>query len=140
MWRPDEREAWLTHGHREDRERWEQHAAEYDAGTLHPYYEPDFFINAPDDLPPAWVTSWRPRLLELPGRWLPRFVARYERDALPVLMLVASKQPLDAATFLMPFANVEIATGMAGWLNRTGEVGRSAQAWLRRHPAFAARR
>lgn len=139
VWQPGEREDWLTHGHQDDRQRWEQHAAEYHAGTLHPYYEPDFFINAPDDLPREWVTSWRPSLPDLPGRWLPRFVARYERDALPVLMQVASKDPLGAAPFLMPFANVEIATRMADWLNRTEELRWAARDWLHRHPAFAAR-
>src|SRR5690606_32548553 len=100
VWQPGEREEWLTHGHQDNPQQWEQYAADYHAGTLHPYYEPAFFTNAPDDLPRELVTSWRPRILDTPERWLPRFVARYERDALPVLMLIASKQPLVALPFL----------------------------------------
>ena len=138
VWQPGEREEWLTHGHQDNPQQWEQYAADYHAGTLHPYYEPAFFTNAPDDLPRELVTSWRPRILDTPERWLPRFVARYERDALPVLMLIASKQPLVALPFLVPFANVEIATRVADWLTRTGDVRSSAQVWLRRHPTFAA--
>lgn len=142
VWEPGEQESWLTSRPTilEDvRENWEKYAAQYRTGTLSPYLEDDFFLEAPADIPREWVASWRPRYPYDPERWLPKFVARYEQDALPALWHVAKKQPVSAAPFLMPFANVEIALQMADWLSRTRTVRATALTWLRRHPTFAAR-
>ncbi|WP_370367948.1 DUF4132 domain-containing protein [Catenulispora sp. GP43] len=70
--------------------------------------------------------------------WCSTATARFGIDAFPAVMSAVRSSPVENAELLLPFACSEIAPLAADWL-RLKTLRAPAQAWLRRHPALAAR-
>ncbi|MFI6516876.1 DUF4132 domain-containing protein [Spirillospora sp. NPDC050679] len=90
-------------------------------------------LNAPEELVRPLLVSWTPKHLWLLERWLPGVAARFEADALPLLLRTARAQPANAGGQLLPFRGVEVARLMADWLARLKSVRPLARAWFARH-------
>jgi hypothetical protein len=71
--------------------------------------------------------------------WASVATARFGMDAFPAVMNAVRNNPAENAGLLAPFACSEIAPLAADWNLRLKSLRSPAQAWLRRHPALAAR-
>ncbi|MEV0731151.1 DUF4132 domain-containing protein [Polymorphospora sp. NPDC050346] len=85
------------------------------------------------------LAVWRPRELWGLAWWLPRLTTRFGVDAYPLVLDIARRSPAEAGPQLARFTSPDIALLMADWLARLKTVHKLALAWLRRHPAAAAR-
>jgi predicted DNA-binding WGR domain protein len=95
---------------------------------------------APDELSRQVLNEWRPTVLWAVEHWLPGIAARYELEALPALLHLATHGGgAKAVETLLPFSSTEIATRMADALARLKSARTAARAWFQRHPEIAAR-
>ncbi|WP_148088768.1 DUF4132 domain-containing protein [Saccharothrix texasensis] len=139
VWRPGEREQWLTDGHwdAQRRQNWRHWLAEYHAGRIG-YRMIDLLISAPEAEVRPLLADWEPNLdwnAESAGK---RLAAKFGFDALPALVRVVRGNS-GAAVVVLPFATPEVAALMADWLVRLKQVRGVALEWLARHRETAAR-
>ncbi|MEU4419954.1 DUF4132 domain-containing protein [Actinoplanes sp. NPDC024001] len=147
-WAPGEREALVPEFEEpgpEDAaglERWEQAAAKLREGRMsRPADEEKFFVEAPRSLALELLPDWRPTSFWSPGWTLPRLLARFGVDALPVVVQRNRQRgSLDVyGPLLLPAEGAGVGALMADWLDRLKSVRWIAVSWLRRHPEAAAR-
>jgi hypothetical protein len=141
-WAPGERESWAaTQGWTPvgTNSNWDKAATDYDAGRLPEHHEPAFFGQAPEHLARPRLAGWKPTLMWYVEPWLRSLAARYQADAVPLLVHVAALSPATAAGPLLPFGSTEVAVLMADWLARLKSVRPAALAWFHRHPGPAVR-
>ncbi|WP_433796661.1 DUF4132 domain-containing protein [Actinoplanes sp. CA-252034] len=123
-------------------EHWERTAANLREGRKqHPADEERFFIEAPRSMTDEFLARWRPAGFWSPRWTMPRLLARFDVDAVPVLVHCARRtdQADLYGPLLLPAEGLDVATLMAEWLGGGKSVRRIAVSWLRRHPESAAR-
>ncbi|MEU4419101.1 DUF4132 domain-containing protein [Actinoplanes sp. NPDC024001] len=145
-WLPGEREAQLAQFENEaplsGPERWERTAANLREGRWqHPADEEQFFTDAPRSMTDEFLARWRPANFWSPRRTMPRLLARFDVEAVPVLVHCARLMDLPDlyGSLLLPAEGLDVATLMAEWLGGGKSVRRIAVSWLRQHPESAAR-
>ncbi|BEL06045.1 hypothetical protein Q0Z83_042360 [Actinoplanes sichuanensis] len=145
-WLPGEREAQLAQFSKDaplsGREQWERTAVNLrDGHRQHPADEERFFAEAPRSMTDELLARWRPTIFWSPRWTMPRLLARFDVDAVPVLVHCARRMDLlDLyGSLLLPAEGLDVATLMAEWLGGAKSVRWIAVSWLRRHPESAAR-
>lgn len=98
-----------------------------------------FFVDTAEEEARRTLLEWRPYDPWMAGTYMRMITARFGNDALPALLSLAPRSPVDVAPALQPFSSPAIAVLMANWLARLKGVRDDALAWLLRHPAEAAR-
>ncbi|TQF65430.1 DUF4132 domain-containing protein [Rhodococcus spelaei] len=91
------------------------------------------FLLAPDEVARPLLTDWETTTLREPHR----VVARYELDALPLLLRVARARPGAAAPYLMPYVDLDVARLHATMYATRKNLRRPALSWLVRHTTDA---
>ncbi|MEW2357540.1 DUF4132 domain-containing protein [Spirillospora sp. NPDC029432] len=147
-WEPGERKAWLetrrwalsSQKERDllEKEGWEGILRAYQDGGLS--YAPSqaaLFANAPEELVRPLLPDWRPAFSTHSAKGLKVFAARFELDALHVVVANARSSAYDAGPALMPFLDAEVARMMADWLVRLKSAQRISRAWFARHGTAA---
>jgi hypothetical protein len=123
-------------------EHWERTAANLrEARRQHPADEERFFAEAPRSMTDEFLARWRPTDFWSPRWTMPRLLARFDADAVPVLVHCArlTEQADLYGPLLLPAEGLDVATLMAHWLGGGKQVRRIAVSWLRQHPGSAAR-
>lgn len=92
------------------------------------------FLLAPDEVARPLLTDWATTVVTEPLR----VVARYELDALPLMLRVARARPGAAAPYLMPYVDLDVARLHATMLATRKNLRKPALSWLVRHAAHAA--
>ncbi|MDR7275626.1 DUF4132 domain-containing protein [Catenuloplanes atrovinosus] len=145
-WLSGEREAELARFEKEGSlsgpARWERTATDLREGrTPHPADEEQFFAEAPRSMTDEFLASWRPTNFWSPWWTMPRLLARWGVDALPVLVHCArlTEEADLYGSLLLRAESLDVATLMAQWLGGGKAVRRFAVSWLRQHPESAAR-
>ena len=103
-------------------------------GTIDEWVAPDLFEDGPEDIVRPLLPVWNPGRLTGVHYWLPRIVARFGVAALPLVLRVARRSPLDGGPHLLPFTAPEVALLAADWHGRLKAARTIALDWLRRHP------
>ncbi|WP_306361443.1 DUF4132 domain-containing protein [Nocardia sp. CC227C] len=142
VWAPGERAQWLRPADRlrpasalRGAEDWAEVVRAYRDGALtNPTYQADMFGAAPVELVAPLLPEWQPRFS---GSWagqnLRMLAARFECDALHVLVPNAKSSAYDNGPALVPFLDAEVARLMADWLVRLKSARRIARGWFARH-------
>nr|BFE28201.1 hypothetical protein GCM10010200_004520 [Actinomadura rugatobispora] len=117
--------------------RWDRHAADFAAGRLTGRLELGVLVIGPDELTRPLLAGWSLNdphsYTDAPEDWGRVLAARYELDALPILVAEARSDPRDCGPLLVPFLTAEVAAMMADWLVRLKTARAHAGAWLARH-------
>ncbi|OZD40498.1 hypothetical protein CH252_28925 [Rhodococcus sp. 06-1477-1B] len=92
------------------------------------------FLIAPDEIARPFLTDWEGTTLKDPLR----VVARYELDALPLMLRFTRAHPGAAAPYLMPYVDLDVARVHATMFATRKNLRKPALAWLVRHAADAA--
>jgi hypothetical protein len=142
VWPEGSREAWsgsaMDYAHLQD--DWETALRRYQAGKLEYFKEIALFLNSPVELTKPFAAGWRPSPIYGVPSWTRAFVARYELDALPLVMhIVTERSPATSGVLLRPFFNVRAARLVADWLARLTSARRTATAWFAWHGLSAVR-
>ncbi|WP_063746719.1 DUF4132 domain-containing protein [Catenuloplanes japonicus] len=141
-WEPGERERFAESDYYQFRSRYptdfDALAARIRTGQARYNEEMMLFAKGPDELALPLLGTWSPRYVWSAESWLPVVLARHGADALPAAIRIVQSSGV-AVPSLMPFVGVDLAVVMAGWFARTKTMREPARAWLRRHPAAAAR-
>ncbi|MFI0351138.1 DUF4132 domain-containing protein [Actinomadura sp. 9N407] len=149
VWEPGEREEWLRvrpqwrfssdkENGRLDAEGWEGVVQAYKDGDL--TWTPSqavMFCGAPEELVRPLLPEWQPRLEGYCSSQLTMIAARFELDALHVVLLNARAKTYRFGASLGPYLDVEVARMMADWFVRLSSVRRLARGWLLRHGTAA---
>ncbi|GIJ44158.1 hypothetical protein Val02_10440 [Virgisporangium aliadipatigenens] len=139
-WLPGEREAWGTFGSGGvGRHRWPRIVEDMARGQADTMTAVHVIAAAPEELVRPVLATWRPARMWGAGRWTRMVAARFELDALPLVLACAERDPVNAAGSLAPYAAPEVAVLMAAWTGKGRTLGETARAWLVRHAALAAR-
>ncbi|GIE78560.1 hypothetical protein Aph02nite_45100 [Actinoplanes philippinensis] len=121
---------------------WERTAANLRAGRRqHPADEERFFAEAPRAMTDEFLARWRPTEFWSPRWTMPRLSARFDVEAVPVLVHCARRTDMPDlyGSLLLPAEGLDVAVLMAEWLGGGKPVRRIAVSWLRQHPESAAR-
>ncbi|HEY4459745.1 MAG TPA: DUF4132 domain-containing protein, partial [Pseudonocardiaceae bacterium] len=143
-WQPGEREDWAHlpgyFRHRKPQRGWDRWVRAVRDGTLgYADADPSWLAIADERVARSLLPIWRGTNI-YGGRQHGRAVAaRFELDAVPVLLQLAKASPGTNAPVLAPYATVEVAALMADWLVRSKSARPAARQWLRRNHANAAR-
>jgi hypothetical protein len=97
----------------------------------------EFFVAGPEETTCPLLADWRPEPVPGCGSWMRRIVVRFEADALPPVRHLASRDPAEAGSLMLPFTSPDIPWRMQVRHQRK-ETAPAARAWLERHPGFAA--
>jgi hypothetical protein len=141
VWRDGERQAWLdadSHIAEPESTDWEMLIEGYRTGR-HKTAPLQLLVHGPEEL-------IRPLLGDYDGygrryyshQWKRLLVARYELDALPVVIPSSTSVPETAAEPLMPCLDAGVAMLMAEWAAKRGKFLAPAREWLDRHGLDAA--
>ncbi|GAA3458187.1 DUF4132 domain-containing protein [Saccharothrix longispora] len=142
-WAPGEREAWVAAGlprHLPDMPGgWSSAARAFEEGKLPWHTQARFFLHGPEELVTPLVDAWRP-----PQSWdaeqlAKALVVRFGERAIGPVLHIASFHPASAGPLLGPLVSTEVAERVADWASRLKSARAGAVAWVRRHPAHAAR-
>ncbi|MBY8851073.1 tetratricopeptide repeat protein, partial [Saccharothrix sp. MB29] len=142
-WAPGEREAWVAAGlprHLPDVSGgWSSTARAFEEGKLPWHKQARFFLHGPEELVTPLVDAWRP-----PQSWdaeqlAKALVVRFGERAIGPVLHIASFHPASAGPLLGPLVSTEVAERVADWASRLKSARAGAVAWVRRHPAHAAR-
>lgn len=121
--------------------RWERYAENFAAGRLSGRFQLGVLMLGPDELTRPLLAGWTLddpyNSTDRPERWCPILAARYELDALPIVLPYAKSEPPKHGWLLVPFLTAEVAALMADWLVRLKKARKYAEAWLSRHGADA---
>ncbi|MEU7869926.1 DUF4132 domain-containing protein [Dactylosporangium sp. NPDC049140] len=137
-WPPGERER-LVAGLPKSRPglNYAEFAQDVRAGNAYVYNADTLFREGPDEMVRPLLGIYQPRKRSEIW-WVTAVAARFGADAYPLVLRMALLNPGDAGV-LMPYSGPEIALLVADWLDRLKSARKSALAWLRAHPAAAAR-
>ncbi|GAA2432163.1 WGR and DUF4132 domain-containing protein [Actinomadura vinacea] len=69
--------------------------------------------------------------------WLPKVVARFGVDALPLVLRTVTDRADMYGEWLLPYLDADVARTMAGWLGRFKTARDVVHRWLRRHGVAA---
>ncbi|MEV7548260.1 DUF4132 domain-containing protein [Amycolatopsis sp. NPDC089917] len=128
----DERARWA--GRRRVVEQdWSRTVGWFRRGDLRSWNEQKLFLDGPEEVVRPLLADWRPADAWGEDGWLKALVARFELDALPVVLHVARTNPAQAGEALLPFVDQRVAELMADWHLRLKSVHAIASAWLERH-------
>ena len=129
-WLPGEREE-ILNSHREyyTWDNYKQYVPDTSPATVHDWHAWYMFLLAPDELARPLLTDWPGTSLKEPLR----VVARFELDALPLMLRFARAHPGAAAPYLMPYVDIEVARLHATVLATRKNLRKNALAWLVRH-------
>jgi hypothetical protein len=142
VWLPGERDRWQEPGHHYHWRRsptWEEDAARIRDGATSWVDGRGFFLAAPEELARPLIRTWQVPHMWATADWAPRLAARFELDALPVLLDLAHRSPATGTAALLPFGSLKVALFMADGFGRLKSVRATAQAWFDRHAALSAR-
>ncbi|WP_179276268.1 DUF4132 domain-containing protein [Rhodococcus sp. 06-235-1A] len=132
-WLPGELEAIANTPHSYSYSSWEQQRKYIEDFTekygLNEWSVWQMFLMAPDDVARPLLSTWDGVKLKEPLR----VVARYELDALPLVLRHARAHPGAAAPYLMPYVNLEVARLHATTYATRKNLRKPALAWLVRH-------
>ncbi|MFI0448136.1 DUF4132 domain-containing protein [Actinomadura sp. 6N118] len=134
-WAPGERG-----GHSSDApaEYWAGQIAEFEAGRLSDWEAAILLTDGPEALVRPLFNGWKPQNLRA-VEWRARQLgARYELDAVPLLIDIAARNPGGNGEALLPFLTTEIAALMAEWALRLKSARHVAFSWFKRHGVAAA--
>jgi hypothetical protein len=142
VWLPGERDRWLVtnryHAWRRS-PTWEAEAEQVRTGKASWYDAQAFFLRAPEELARSLIGAWRVPNTWGAGDWTPRLAARFEVDALRVLVDLAARKPVTCAAALLPFGSPEIVLLMADWFARLKSVRATGHSYFTRHAGVSAR-
>ncbi|KAB2348522.1 DUF4132 domain-containing protein [Actinomadura rudentiformis] len=135
-WMPEEREAWSSSD--TPAEYWAGQIAEFEAGKLSDWEATILLADGPEASVRPLFKGWKPQ--NLPAvEWRARQLgARYELDAVPLLIDIAARNPGGNGEALLPFLTMEIAALMADWALRLKSARHVAFSWFKRHRIAAA--
>jgi hypothetical protein len=139
-WAKDSREKWsraasdYSHLRADD---WQEEIRRYLAGARGYFDDIGLFLNGPVELTRPLVTNWRNTTAD---EWMKAVIARYELDALPmVLHLAANETSSICGELLLPFYDVRVARLMADWMARLKSMRKTAATWFAWHGVPAVR-
>ncbi|MFG1998031.1 DUF4132 domain-containing protein [Spirillospora sp. NPDC048911] len=119
-------------------EYWAEQIAEFEAGRLSDWEAAILLTDGPEALVRPLFAHWRPNNLRT-VEWRARQLgARYELDAVPLLIDIAVSNPGGNGEVLLPFLTPEIVTLMADWALRLKSARHIAFRWFDRHRLAAA--
>ncbi|MEV0134639.1 DUF4132 domain-containing protein [Dactylosporangium sp. NPDC050688] len=140
VWPAGERERLLArHATLSPRHDPQELARQVRDGTISDWVAADLFEDGPEEIVRPLLPVWNPDRLSGASYWLPRIVARFGLEALPLVLRIARRSPLDGGPHLLLFTAPEVALLAADWHGRLKAARTIALDWLRRHPAAAAR-
>ncbi|GAA3929662.1 hypothetical protein GCM10023085_08780 [Actinomadura viridis] len=135
-WKRGERKLWSSTYHR--KEDWAQWLADYEKGLLQPWQETILFLNGPKERVRPLFGAWSPHSLWSVERHALELAARFELDAVPILLHAAAKRAAGAGEALVPFLTPQVASMMADWAVRLKSARPIASDWFARHRVAAA--
>ncbi|MDN3351522.1 DUF4132 domain-containing protein [Actinomadura sp. DC4] len=113
---------------------WPSAVRRYHAREMDSMRQIALFANAPEEVTRPIVSGWRPSPLWGCEMWMKTVVARFELDALPVVLDIAAvDNPAVVGVLLLPFYDVRVARLMADWLARLKSVRATATTWFAWH-------
>ncbi|MDV6232242.1 MULTISPECIES: DUF4132 domain-containing protein [Rhodococcus] len=135
-WLPGEREE--LQNSRREYYTWETFKRSYvpdtNPATVRDFVAQYIFVLAPDDVARPLLTDWPGTTLKEPLR----VVARFELDALPMMLRFARAHPGAAAPYLMPYVDIDVARLQATAFATRKNLRKPSLAWLVRHADDAA--
>ncbi|MBW4717113.1 DUF4132 domain-containing protein [Saccharothrix obliqua] len=139
-WAPGQRADWLaTEVFTPDGLDWPEVVRGFHDGTAPEVEVISLFARGPEELARPLLAHWKPRYAWDVESWGRLVAARYELDALPVLLHLAKSSPVAVSGLLGPFTDDRVAHRVADWLVRLKSVCATAIGWLRGHAKAAAR-
>ncbi|TNY37253.1 DUF4132 domain-containing protein [Thermomonospora catenispora] len=139
VWADGEREEWLAVEHQvpvpadPDWEELAQRVRRFP--TSHRALE--LMVHGPQELVRSMLADWQGYDGYHSIGWLGLLIARYGREALPVALRMAERNPQNVGDRLLPFRSAEVALLMAAWLAHGKKGLDAAEAWLDRHGTAA---
>ncbi|GAA4249976.1 hypothetical protein GCM10022255_036420 [Dactylosporangium darangshiense] len=140
VWRPGEEERYAARlaGKPVEWKDYPGYAERLASGTAEAWEMRWLLLEGPEELGRAALAGYRPGEAWRDARSLATAAVRFGVDVLPPLVDCLHQRPADGE-LLMPFVSPEVALLMADWHARLRNARRTALAWLRAHPAPAAR-
>ncbi|HTJ32724.1 MAG TPA: DUF4132 domain-containing protein, partial [Dactylosporangium sp.] len=140
VWRPGEQERYAARlaGKPVEWKDYPGYAERLASGTAEAWEMRWLLLEGPEELGRAALAGYRPGEAWRDARSLATAAVRFGVDVLPPLVDCLRQRPADGE-LLMPFVSPEVALLMADWHARLRNARRTAVAWLRAHPAPAAR-
>ena len=110
-------------------ENYKQYVQDVSPRSTHDWNTWVIFLLAPDEIARPFLTDWPGTSLKDPLR----VVARYELDALPLMLRFTRAHPGAAAPYLMPYVDIDVARVHATMFATRKNLRKPAMAWLVRH-------
>ncbi|WP_086823781.1 WGR and DUF4132 domain-containing protein [Allokutzneria sp. NRRL B-24872] len=139
VWIDDERQQWENSSQYQQNGGWAFSARDFHEGDVPLWVAIRLFASAPEEIARPLLKDWRPTEHEGGKYFAARMIARFELDALPLVLVLARARPTHWASFLAPYFDSEIAVCMAEWLVRLKSLRTTATAWFDRHSESAVR-
>ncbi|MDH6678756.1 hypothetical protein M2284_002969 [Rhodococcus sp. LBL1] len=114
-------------------DQYRQYIRETSAQVVNEWEAWVIFLLAPDEVARPLLTDWAGTSIKDPLR----IVARYQLDALPLMLQFARARPGAAAPYLMPYVDIDVARLHATMFATRKNLRKPALAWLLRHAADA---
>ncbi|MFF5263948.1 DUF4132 domain-containing protein [Actinomadura viridis] len=138
-WKRGERHQWSSAQRWAREENWEQWLNDCQKGQLLPGQDPMIlFLHGPEERVRPLVRTWFPRSTWSIERHARELAARFELDAVPMLLHAAAKRAAGAGEALIPFLTPQVASVMADWAVRLKSARPIASDWFARHRVAAA--
>ncbi|MES9605691.1 DUF4132 domain-containing protein [Actinomadura sp. NPDC000929] len=136
-WARGERESWSASGMRRNQDDWAARILDHKAGRLAYWQTLELFSEGPEELVRPLFAEWAAG--DPPLTWHKKQIAaRYELDAVPLLIKTAADAPASDGEVLLPFLTPDVAALMADWALRLKSARPVAHAWFARHRIAAA--
>ncbi|MFC9789570.1 DUF4132 domain-containing protein [Rhodococcus sp. NPDC127528] len=110
-------------------EQYRQYIVDASAPGVNEWQAWVIFLLAPDEVARPLLTDWAGTSLKDPLR----VVARYELDALPLMLRFARAHPGAAAPYLMPYVDLDVARLHATMFASRKNLRKPALSWFSRH-------
>nr|BFE28296.1 WGR and DUF4132 domain-containing protein [Actinomadura rugatobispora] len=137
-WAEGERERWASTpgspGEADDATDWDSRLGEvFGRGPAFPEETLAVVLRAPEEKVRPLLADWSPYNSWEAHEWIRPVAARFEVDALPVLLAIARENSVGNGGLLLPFLDAAVARLMAEW-NRRRKITRGvAREWFGRH-------
>ncbi|MEV4003542.1 DUF4132 domain-containing protein [Actinomadura sp. NPDC049753] len=136
-WARGERESWSASGQWRNQHEWAARIFDHKAGRLACWQTLELLTEGPEELVRPLFAEWAAG--DPPLTWRKKQIAaRYELDAVPLLIKAAADAPASDGEVLLPFLTPAIAALMADWALRLKSARPIAHAWFARHRIAAA--
>ncbi len=137
-WRPDEQQAWagVTSGYSSWRVRqgWKEEIKTLqNGGQLSHVQQAGLFVTGPEDVVRPLLAHCAPEDYWDGEDTLKPVAARFELDALPLMLRAAARHPATLSMLVVPYLSVEVAGMVSDWLARLKSADAQARTWLKRH-------